>query len=287
MVRLLAVACLLVVLIAGCGGSESSTTSEAGEGATSPVEAGSSESAGSEATADASTTTETAPTTETATTEAETTDAETTGTIETPTTSDVDDFPGEPFDLWVPVPEEGPVVGVVGVRYNSALNVRSAPGTTFEIVSTLEPAQIGITGAGEGWLAPSGSIWWKIDADGVVGWADQGFLSRLADVRDVTSTVVSDLGETPVAETMLDLGLIVANTFASKDVGSKVVVVVAPSVSDLGEVTYDVLGLGDDSVAGFRLHVFGQPTAGGEGFALKAVEATTLCQRGVSDGLCV
>jgi hypothetical protein len=61
---------------------------------------------------------------------------------------------------------------------------------------------------------------------------------------------------------------------------------VEPAVGDLGEVTYDVIGLGDDAVFGFRLHVFGQPGAGGD-FSLKSVERTILCGRGVSDGLCV
>ena len=64
--------------------------------------------------------------------------------------------------------------------------------------------------------------------------------------------------------------------------------VVAPAVGDLGEVTYDVIGLGDDSIGGWRLHVFGTPSASGEGFLLKTLEATTLCTRGVTtDGLCI
>jgi hypothetical protein len=61
---------------------------------------------------------------------------------------------------------------------------------------------------------------------------------------------------------------------------------VAPSVGDLGEVTYDVIGLGDDAVRGLRLHVFGQPID--EGFSLKTVEMTALCGRGADDdGGCI
>ena len=194
---------------------------------------------------------------------------------------------GEPYDFWVPVPSEGPVLGVVGVRHDDTLNVRSGPDVTFDVIATLEPNQMGVAGTGEGWQLPTGSVWWKIEADGVVGWANQQFLSRLGGVDDLTSLVVGELGEIPVAETMLDLGLIVANTFADVDSGSDVVVSVAPTVGDLGEVTYDVTGLGDDSLGGYRLHIFGQPTDSGEGFSLMTVEATTLCQRGVSDGLCV
>ena len=39
---------------------------------------------------------------------------------------------------------------------------------------------------------------------------------------------------------------------------------------------------------GERLHVFGQPLDSGEGFSLMAVEATVMCDRGVTDeGFCV
>ena len=75
-------------------------------------------------------------------------------------------------------------------------------------------------------------------------------------------------------------------------------VAVAPSEGgDVGEVTYDVIGLADDSVAGVRLHVFGAPTDAdlprsallqASSFTLKTVETTALCGRGVTlDGLCV
>jgi len=199
-----------------------------------------------------------------------------------PTTGPV----GESFEFWVPLPSEGAIVGVVGVSYDDMLNVRSGPDVTFDVIAVLEPTQMGIAGTGEGWQLPSGSVWWRIDADGVVGWANQRFLSRLGGVDDLTSFVVGKLGDVPVAETMSDLGAIVAAAFADVDSGSDVVVSVAPTVGDLGEVTYDVTGLGDDSLGGYRLHIFGQPTGSG-GFSLMAVEATTMCQRGVSGSLCV
>jgi len=199
-----------------------------------------------------------------------------------PTTGPV----GESFEFWVPLPSEGAIIGVVGVRYDDVLNVRSGPDVTFDVVGTLEPTQMGIAGTGEGWQLPSGSVWWRIDADGVVGWANQRFLSRMGGVDDLTSFVVGQLGEVPVAETMSGLGAIVAATFADVDSGSLVVVSVAPTVGDLGEVTYDVTGVGDDSLGGYRLHIFGQPTDSGS-FSLMAVEATMMCQRGVSGDLCV
>ncbi len=227
--------------------------------------------------------TTTAPPTTASTT---TTQAATTTSTEATTTTAAGP-PGEAYDFWVPVPAEGAIVGVVGVRHDDVLNVRSGPGIDFPVVATLGPTRSGITGTGNGWQLPSGAVWWEIDAGGVVGWANQRYLSRLDGVDDMTSFVVDRLGEIPAAETMLDLGLLVANALADADVGSDVVMSVAPSVGDLGEVTYDVVGLGDDSLAGWRLHVFGEPTGGGEGFSLKSVEATVFCQRGISDGRCV
>jgi hypothetical protein len=88
---------------------------------------------------------------------------------------------------------------------------------------------------------------------------------------------------------MLDLGYMVVEALESgpeEEVPSTVTVTVEPTVGDQGEVTYDVVGPGDDSIAGFRLHIIGQPD--GDGFSLISVERTYLCHwfRGVSEGLC-
>ena len=105
---------------------------------------------------------------------------------------------------------------------------------------------------------------------------------------DITSQIVDKLGEIPTAETMADLGLLVAESYPATDRPLRVRMSGEPSVGDLGEVIYDVVGFADDSVRGLRLHVFGQPTESGEGFSLKSVEATALCARGVDGaGVCV
>src|SRR5690606_17005399 len=128
-------------------------------------------------------------------------------------------------------------------------------------------------------------LWIEVDADGREGWVNLRYVAYLGDTRDATSELIPDMTETR-AETMLDLGALVAEAVAA-DTDAISVVSVAPSVGDLGEVTYDVVGFGDDSVLGARIHVFGTPDEGGEGFELKSVEMTILCSRGVSDGLCV
>ena len=90
-----------------------------------------------------------------------------------------------------------------------------------------------------------------------------------------------------MAVAAIRIGMIVAETLASDEPPSRIVMSVGPTVGDLGEVTYDVVGIGDDAVRGFRLHVFGTPDEGGEGFVLKSVEQTVLCGRGLSGELCV
>ena len=223
-------------------------------------------------------TTTTAPTTTTTTTAAPTTT--TTSTTVAPTTTTL---PGEPIDV---PPRRGDIVGVVGVAHDDVLNVRAAPGINQTIVATLEPLEDDVLVLGNARSLPN-SIWTQVEIDGVTGWSNISFLAYLGDTDDITARLVNDLGETPRAETMLDLGLIVAEALASLEPPSRIVMSVAPTVGDLGEVTYDVIGLGDDSLHGVRLHVFGTPDEGGEGFVLKAVERTQLCARGISGGFCV
>jgi len=193
-------------------------------------------------------------------------------------------LPGEAFDIG---PAEGDVVAVVGVHFGDVLNVREAPGAQYDIVTTLPPTADDVVATGRHRLLES-SIWNEVAANGVVGWVNSRFLGYLGAVDDITSSVVQSLGEIPKAETMVELGDIVAESFRSDEGGFRHTISGAPSVGDLGEITVDVLGLADDAQLGYRLHIFGQPTAGGEGFSLMSVEATSICGRGVTaDGLCV
>jgi hypothetical protein len=192
--------------------------------------------------------------------------------------------PGEPVELG---PAAGEVLGVVGVAFDDVLNVRAAPGVDQRIVARLEPLADDVVATGAARLLGR-SIWLEVTVDGTTGWANSAFLAWLGDTDDATSQIIDALGERPSAETMLDLGRVIAETAASDEPPSRITVTVAPAVGDLGEVTYDVVGLPDDSVFGVRLHVFGRPLEGGEGFSLASVERTLLCGRGVTDdGLCV
>jgi len=191
-------------------------------------------------------------------------------------------LPGEAIDFG---PATGDTLAVMGVAHDDVLNLRAAPGASQAILAGIPPLYSDLTALGET-RQLTGSMWIQVEYEGQRGWVNLRFIAYLGDTTDVTADVVSNLGERPVAGTMLELGLIVAETFVSEEPRSDLVVSAAPTVGDLGEVTYDVVGLGDDAVRGVRLHVFGQPVDGG--FSLDAVEMTTLCGRGAdSDGFCL
>jgi hypothetical protein len=191
-------------------------------------------------------------------------------------------LPGEPIDIG---PQAGDVLAVIGVVHNDVLNLRAAPGTDQEILAELDPLADDVIALGSARALPQ-SIWYEVEAGGVIGWVSSSFLGYLGQTTDETSAIIDALGEAPKAETMVDLGMVVAGSL-TVETPSGIFMSVAPTVGDLGEVTFDAIGIKDDAVRGFRFHVFATPDEGGEGFVLKSVEQTLLCGRGVSDGLCV
>ena len=230
----------------------------------------------------ASTTTTTTPST---TTLAPTTTAisVTTSTAQAVTTTTAPALPGDPIDFG---PAAGDLLAVIGVAHDDVLNLRAGPGIDQEILDRIPPLHDALIALGETRELP-GSLWIAVDYEGTDGWVNLGFIGYLGITSDDTAAIVGQLGEIPAAPTMLELGMIVAESLSSEEPPSDLVVSVAATEGgDLGEVTYDVIGLGDDAVRGVRAHMFGQP--GPEGFTLDTVEATTLCGRGVTeDGFCV
>lgn len=210
------------------------------------------------------------------------------GTVPVTTTteapSSTTSLPGEAFDIG---PQAGDIVAVVGVAHDDVLNLRAGPGVGYEPLLGIDPLADDLVATGRHRLLES-SIWSEVTVDGVTGWVNSLFVGYLGGVDDLTSWVVSQMGGIPQAETMLDMGTMVAESFDPGEGGFFYEMVVPPTVGDLGEVTFDVVGLLDDAQLGWRLHIFGQPAEGGEGFTLGSVEATALCGRGVTaEGYCV
>jgi uncharacterized protein YraI len=256
---LLSIGVTISLLAAACGGSDTAdpTTTTALSG---PTTTTSSTLAPTTTTTRASTTTLPGPTTTTTT------------------------LPGDPLDFG---PSSGDVLGVVAVAFDDVLNLRAGPGTDFEVLKKLPARSDRVIANGRA-RALTNSIWYEVTALGVTGWSSSTYLAYLGSTDDITSEIIARLGETPQAETMAGLGLIVAESYPATERPRRVRMSGAPSVGDLGEVIYDVVDFADDSVRGLRLHIFGQPTEDGEGFSLKSVEAISLCARGVTDdGECV
>lgn len=260
--RIVPLFAVVMISVAACGAtSETNTTSTSLSPRTSPSTILSASTTATE-------------TPETATETRETT----TDTADTSTTS----LLGGPIDFG---PQSGEVLAVVGVSHDDSLNLRVGPGPSQQVLATIDPTYANLLAQGETWDT-SEAFWIKVDYEGISGWVHFSFVAYLGVTEDATASVVADLGGYPVADTMEGLGLLIVGVFESLDPQSRVVMTTAPSLGDLGEVTYDVIGLGDDAVYGVRLHVFGELNT--DGFALQAVEITSLCGRGVTDDeLCV
>ena len=261
-----AVVAALCLLAAACGSDDDSTATD-------------------ETVADGTTTELTTETTASDTTSSIETSTSDTASAETTTSTTTEPtettLPGEEIDLFV---DAGDVLGVIGVEDDDELNIRAAPGTDQDIVGTAAPTADDLVGTGRARSLPS-SIWYEVTVGGVTGWVSSGFVAFLGGTDDATAEFL-DGGDAPGAETMTDLGRIVAEGFASEDPASEIVQTVAPTVGDLGEVTYDVVGIGDDAVTGYRLHIFATEDDNGETFTLRTIERTTLCTRGLSGELC-
>lgn len=194
-------------------------------------------------------------------------------------------LPGERVEIF---PYEGARLAVVGVAADDTLKVRSGPGVDFDVVFELDPLAMNAVATGHNRSLGEAGFWSEITADGRTGWANSAFLLQPGQTSDVTAELYPTPADRPSAETMLELGRIVAGHSASDDPPSDIVVVDGPTVGDLGEITVDVIGLADDSQGGVRLKVFAEPDPGGESFTVRSVEATVLCSRGVTDdGVCV
>ena len=226
-------------------------------------------------------------------------------------------LPGEPYEFG---PSAGAGLAVVGVVYDSALNVRDVPNGEIiarldnvmdgvrdpvlivrdagsdDIVATLDLRQ-GVVATGNARKLPT-TIWYEVRIGDLVGWASGAYLAPLGADRDATAEVVEALGETPTADTLSDIGLLVSGVFASSgEVQSRTTVSSRPGVFEaVGDITLDVLGLPDDAVWGYRVNVTAD--AGAEDwtqdnpgpFTLRSVTVTPICDthRGVSEeGLCL
>ena len=228
-----------------------------------------------------------------------------------------DSLPGEPYE-WGPA--EGTLLSVVGVPqlplhdvpagefiatldisnpYESLLRVREAP--SGEVIASIDSPSGGIVATGSTRRLPGSewpdAVWSEVRVAGLTGWARAAHLAPTGLTDDVTAHLIDLLGERPEGDTLVDLAVVVGGALATEEPRSLVHTVTRPIVHEgIGEVTVDVLNIGDDSLLGFRLHVFAIPAAEDwmsedpGPFTLRTVERTIICHshRGVTDdSLCI
>lgn len=195
---------------------------------------------------------------------------------ETTTTTAEADLPGEPIDIY---PYEGAALAVVGVAAGDTLNVRSGPGTDFDVVTELGPLADGFAATGRNRVLDDDSVWAEVEADDATGWVNAAYVAQLGTAVDVTADVPATSAATVAA-----LAEAVAAGRAGQGEGPTPTVTVVDGPTD-NEVTVDLIGLADDAQRGERLYI--AAAAEGDGFTATVVEATALCARGVTDdGLC-
>lgn len=206
----------------------------------------------------------------------------------TPTATSTDpaddpgDLPGEPYDVG---PEAGARLGVVGVEASDVLNLRSGPGVGSDVVAELAPLEADVIATGRSRIEGR-AVWVEAEVDGVTGWANFRYLGYLADTDDVTYRIseasassYEGAADRAIEQLYPDAGDLTVTVVDGPHEG------VIGEVTSPGDITVDVLGFGDDSVLGVRLHVFATPDGGA--ITVRNVELTTICARGVDDGLCV
>lgn len=200
------------------------------------------------------------------------------------TVGDPGELPGEVIELY---PYEGASLAVVGVERGDTLAVRSGPGTDFDVVHELSPLETEVIATGHNRQIDD-SIWAEVDTNGDRGWANVAYLLHLGTTDDITDQLSDPSGELPAGETMVDVAEAVAAVRTSTEHPSRVAIIEDPEVGELGSITVDVIGMGDDSLGGERLHILAEPVPEGEAFVVQSVQRLSLCSRGVTDdGLCV
>lgn len=208
------------------------------------------------------------------------------------TTADSDDgeavatheLPGEHFEgIFGP----GAIFGVIGVAVDDQLNIRARPGADQAIVDSLDPLTRGLVFTGRArLLGQPTSVWYEVRAGELVGWVHARFVAPLSATFDITNEIIQSEGGAPTGATVDEIGAIVLDVrsrFADPQPSS--MLIDGPTAGDLTEMTYDLVGFGDDSVLGERLHLFiGEADNDGDRLELRRVEVTYLCARGQGGG---
>jgi len=108
----------------------------------------------------------------------------------------------------------GEVVATLGLLnpYVGLLEVREAP--SGEILASPDSWVDAIVATGRSRTLPT-TTWHELRVAGLTGWSSAAYLAQPGATDDLTAHIIEILGERLEADTMLDLGLMVAETMAS------------------------------------------------------------------------
>jgi hypothetical protein len=179
---------------------------------------------------------------------------------------------------------------VVGVAHDDVLNVREGPGIIYDVTRALGATTSHIPVTGEARLLPT-SVWYEVTTAGETGWVSGAFIGLPGATDDATLEVYAMLGEPLADDDLAALGATIANAFLG-DEGFGWIALVEPSEggspSAVSSITYDVIGLADDAIKGYRLVIYATQAVDGGPYTLHSVERVFICWRGVdADDLCV
>jgi hypothetical protein len=166
----------------------------------------------------------------------------------------------------------GDLVGVVGADDGVTHWLVDFPGVDG-VAREIQPTDTGLEALGIAWQVDD-VLWERLAFADREGFFPRSMLAFIGEPEDVT-----DLYATLTSESVEDLGAQIAGEIEA----TEIVLVAEPSSL---EVVYDVMGLGDDSVGGYRVRVIAREVDAG--FTAELVERTPLCRRGLSDsGQCL
>jgi len=169
--------------------------------------------------------------------------------------------------------EPGDVLGVIGVASGESLLLLSFPGESGEAVFELGPLEDGLEALGTAWEI-DGVPWERLLLAGHEGYLPRSMLAFIGEHVDVSAQFVE-----MTFGSVTELGREIAGEIEAE----QMILIARPSPL---ENVYDVIGLGDDSIAGYRIRVVAREISGG--YAPDLVHRSPLCARGVTEtGLCL
>lgn len=172
-----------------------------------------------------------------------------------------------------------------------------SPGVAAEVIEVLADGLGPLSIAGCQQNLTTNSVWWLVDGR---GWVNARYLESYVDFEGLdwqpglSEPIDDDFFANLIGIEALDLDTL-AQLIGDQLAEDPTVIMLGNfmGVDARGGIAgYDVYGLRDDSVAGYRLRVivdFVKDADANEilGFRVSSVTGRAICQRGVSDGLCV